>query len=170
MRVTNIFITSILCFLISSAFSQDEFTLAKRGEKAPDFSFEIKPGQTKNLSDLKGKVVLVNFFAIWCGPCRQELPHLEKEVYEKYKGNKDFELLIFGREHNWKTVDSFRVANNFSMPFYPDMGRKIFSVYAGQNIPRNFVIDKTGRIVYASVGFTEEEFAELKKVLAGLLN
>jgi thiol-disulfide isomerase/thioredoxin len=164
--------TILVLFLLVAgitAFGQDEFTKVKNGAAAPDFSFEIKPGQAKKLSDLKGKVVLLNFFATWCGPCRQELPHLEKEVFEKYNSNKDFELLIFGREQNWKTVDSFKVANHFSMNFYPDEGRKIFSVYAGQNIPRNFLIDKSGKVVYTSVGYSDEEFKKLKDTLAGLL-
>jgi thiol-disulfide isomerase/thioredoxin len=164
------FLFLIVIFLTGFAvFGQDEFTLVKPGTPAPDFSFEVKPGQTKKLSDLKGKIVLVNFFATWCGPCRQELPILQKEVFEKYKSNKDFELLIFGREHNWKTVDSFKIANNFTMNFYPDMGRKIFSVYAGQNIPRNFIIDKTGKVVYTSVGYEKKEFAVLEKKLEELL-
>jgi thiol-disulfide isomerase/thioredoxin len=82
-----------------SLAAQDEFTLVKIGDKAPDFSFSTEKGQAKKLSDLKGKVVWINFFATWCGPCRQELPHLQKEVYNKLKNNKNFELIILGREH-----------------------------------------------------------------------
>lgn len=152
-----------------TAFGQDEFTMVKNGSVAPDFSFEAKPGQTKKLSDLKGKVVLINFFATWCGPCRQELPVLQKNIFEKYKSDKNFELLIFGREHNWKTVDSFKVANNYKMNFYPDVERKIFAAYASQNIPRNFLIDKTGKIVYSSIGYSEEEFKKLEAEVARLL-
>jgi peroxiredoxin len=144
-----------------SLFAQDEFTLVKEGQKAPDFTFETTPGKTAKLSDLKGKVVWINFFATWCGPCRQELPHLQKEVYNKLKNNKNFELIILGREHSWEEINKFKTEQKFDMPFYPDNGRKVFSLYAKQNIPRNFIIDKEGKVVVSSTGFTEKEFGEI---------
>ena len=110
-------------------FAQDEFTLVKMGDTAPDFSFSTENGQTKKISELKGKVVWINFFATWCGPCRQELPHLQKEVYDKLKSNKNFELIILGREHSWKEINKFKTDNKFNMPFYPDTGRKVFSAF-----------------------------------------
>jgi peroxiredoxin len=131
------------------------------GDKAPDFSFAAENGQTKKLSELKGKVVWINFFATWCPPCRQELPNLQKEVYDKLKNNPNFELIILGREHSWEEINKFTSEQKFTMPFYPDMGRKVFSLYAKQNIPRNFIIDKEGKIAVASTGFTEKEFAEI---------
>ena len=155
--------------LSTSLFAQDEFTKAKQGEQAPDFTFETAPGKTQKLSDLKGKVVWINFFATWCPPCRKELPHLQKEVYDKYKNNDDFVLIILGREHNWDEVNKFKTEQGFTMPFYPDPERKVFSVYADQNIPRNFVIDKKGKIVVSSIGFEEEEFESIKQKVETLL-
>ena len=160
---------TILLFFACTIFAQDDFTLVKEGEKAPDFTFQTLDGQTKKLSDLKGKVVWINFFATWCPPCRKELPHLQKEVYDKYKDNKNFVLLIFGREHTWDEVNKFKKDQHFTMPFYPDPKREIFSIYAKQNIPRNFIIDKNGKIVVAATGFTEKEFENIKNKVAGLL-
>lgn len=157
--LVSIFLIAAIAIQVKA---QDSFTLAKINSPAPAFTFESKPGTKQQLSDLKGKVVLVTFFATWCGPCRAELPHIQKDIFQKYADNPNFELLIFGREHDWETVNKFKKDQGFTMPFYPDPERKIFSLYASQNIPRNFVIDKKGNIVYASVGFNEEDFAKMK--------
>nr|WP_320000756.1 TlpA disulfide reductase family protein [uncultured Draconibacterium sp.] len=167
MKKLTIFI--FLVFFAMSTFAQDEFTLVKEGDAAPDFSITMKDGSTKKLSDLKGKVVWINFFANWCPPCRKELPHLEKEVYQKLKENKNFEVLVIGREHDWATVNKFKADNNYTLPFYPDAERDIFSKYAKQNIPRNFIIDKDGKIAVASIGFKEDEFNKIIEKVHKLL-
>ena len=118
-----------------------------------------------NIADLKGKTLLITFFATWCGPCRKELPHIQTEIYNKYKKNPNFELLILGREHNWEEVNKFKEANKFSMPFYPDPERKIYSKFAGQYIPRNFVVSAEGKVVYSSIGFDEKDFKKLKETI-----
>ncbi|MCG6188565.1 TlpA family protein disulfide reductase [Maribellus maritimus] len=163
-----IFIAFLFLFT-GSMFAQDEFTMAKKGEKAPDFTFETAPGKMQKLSDFKGKVVWINFFATWCPPCRKELPHLQKEVYDKYKDNKDFVLIILGREHSWDEINTFTSEQGFTMPFSPDPDRKVFSIYAKQNIPRNFIINKDGKIVESSIGFEEKEFNAMKEKVENLL-
>ena len=165
----HLFLISILFIFSINLFSQDEATLVKVGDKAPNFTIELENGKTKQLSELKGKVVWINFFATWCPPCRQELPHLQREVYDKLKNNPNFELIILGREHTWAEINKFKADNKFNMPFYPDLERKVFSLYAKQNIPRNFIIDKEGKIAIASTGFTEKEFAEIIEKLEKLL-
>ena len=169
MKSKQLFLVFCLFIFSLSLLAQDEFTLVKEGQKAPDFSFSTENGQAKKLSDLKGKVVWINFFATWCGPCRQELPHLQKEVYDKLKINKSFELIILGREHSWEEINKFKTDNKYNMPFYPDTGRKVFSLYAKQNIPRNFIIDKEGKVVVSSTGFTEKEFEEIVEKVEKLL-
>jgi len=158
MKTKQLLISFAFLVCAATLSAQDEFTLVKVGDTAPDFSFATENGQTKKLSELKGKVVWINFFATWCGPCRQELPHLQKEVYDKLKSNKNFELIILGREHSWAEINKFTTDNKYNMPFYPDAGRKIFSLYAKQNIPRNFVIGKDGKIAVTSIGFEKKEF------------
>lgn len=165
----QLFLSLCLFALAFSLSAQDEFTLVKVGDTAPDFSVQTKEGKTLKLSELKGKVVWINFFATWCPPCRKELPHLQKEVYNKHKDNKNFVLLILGREHSWEELDKFATEQKFNMPFYPDVERKVFSLYAKQNIPRNIIIDKNGKIAVSSGGFEEKEFAELVTKMEKLL-
>jgi len=169
MKKKKIILLVTLLTFTTCIFAQDEFTMIKKGDDAPDFSITMEDGSVKTLSDLKGKVVWVNFFATWCPPCRKELPHLDKDVYQKLKDNKNFEVLVIGREHDWATLNKFKADNNFSLPFYPDAEREVFSKYAKQNIPRNFIIDKDGKIVIASIGFKEEEFNEMIQTVNELL-
>ncbi len=170
MKAKYFFLTLLLFAFTLNLFAQDEFTLIKQGEKAPDFTFETAPGKTQKLSDLKGKVVWINFFATWCSPCREELPILQKEVFDKYKNNKNFVLIILGREHSWDEINKFIKEQGLTMPFFPDPERKVFSVYAKQNIPRNFIIDKDGKIAISTVGYEKEEFKKTEQKLATLLN
>jgi thiol-disulfide isomerase/thioredoxin len=158
----NTIVLLVSFFLVLTLRAQDDFTLVKKGTPVPEFTFESSPGVNRNISGLKGKVVLITFFANWCGPCRQELPHIEKEIYLKHAHDTNFELLIFGREHDWATVNKFKKEQHFTMPFYPDTGRVIFKKFAGQNIPRNFLLDRDGKIVYATVGFNKKDFNNLK--------
>jgi len=158
---------SLILYILGgySCFAQEETTFVKLAGPVPDFNFEISPGLTKSISELKGKTVLITFFATWCGPCRKELPHIQSDIYNKYKKNPNFELLVFGREHSWEEVNKFKAENKFTMPFYPDAERKIYSKFAGQYIPRNFLISKDGKILFSSIGFDEKDFSALKEMI-----
>lgn len=147
------------------SFAQEETTLVKLGDPVPVFEFEKSPGVKQSISEFKGKTVLITFFASWCGPCRSELPHIQSDIYNKYKNNDRFELLIFGREHSWEEVDKFRADNKYSMPFYPDPERKIYAKFAGQYIPRNFLISSEGKVLFSSIGFQEKDFKTLKELI-----
>ena len=163
----------LLIIMLGFSFSltaQDEFTHAREGSKAPDFSYTTIDGTSQSLSNLKGKVVWITFFATWCGPCRKELPHLEKEVYQKYKDHQDFKLLVVGREHTKDEIEKFINDTGHNLPFIPDPKREIYGKYAKQNIPRNFIIDKTGKIAVSSVGFNEQDFNAKVEKLEQLLN
>ena len=150
------------CMLLLSqilGFSQEEKDLVKAGQHVPEFSFQDSEGNIHAISDYKGKVVLINFFATWCGPCKKEFPSLEKELWDKYK-NKGLVVLSFGRGHNWDEIKKF---NNgmYSFPMYPDPERKVFDKFAEKAIPRNYVVDKNGKIIHISIGFTHSEFREM---------
>jgi peroxiredoxin len=144
----------------------DTATLTKTGDKAPAFTCRTIDGKTIDISKLQGKVVMINFFATWCGPCNLELPVVQKNIWYKYRDNLNFVLIIIGREHSEKEVSDFVAAKHFTMPFAPDPKREIFKLYATQNIPRNVIIGRDGRIVYQGSGYSEEEFTRLENILA----
>jgi len=170
MKTTTSLLTTILLFFTVNLMAQDEFTFVNEGQKAPDFTITMENGVKKSLSGLEGKVVWLKFFATWCPACRKELPHLQEAVYEEFKNRDDFEVLVIGREHTWEEVNKFKAEHNYSLPFYPDPEREIFSKYAKQNIPRNFVIDKDGNIAVSSTGYNKEDFEEIINKVAALLS
>ena len=157
----------LLLFIYSSArgFAQEETTMIKISDQVPTFDFESSPVVKQNITKQKGKLVLITFFATWCGPCRKELPHIQSDIYNKYKNNPKFQLLIFGREHKWAEVNKFKVENKFNMPFYPDTKRKIYSKFATQFIPRNFLISPEGKVLFSSIGYNEKDFKELTDMI-----
>jgi thiol-disulfide isomerase/thioredoxin len=112
---------------------------------------------------------MINFFATWCPPCNLELPVLQANIWEKYKDDPSFVLIILGREHSEKEVADFAKSRNFTMPFAPDPDRSIYKLFATQYIPRNVIVGKDGRIVYQNRGYTKEEFEDIEKLIADKL-
>jgi peroxiredoxin len=151
--------------VFAAAGDEAQTTKVKAGDKAPDFTCLTLDGKEFTLNKQKGKVVVVNFFATWCGPCMVEMPHLEKEVYLRHKDRKDFALVVIGREHKASELEKFKKDKSFAVPIAPDPKREIYEKYAEKYIPRTFVIGRDGTVKLASVGYTEAEFKEMVKTI-----
>ena len=143
-------------------------TIVKKGDKAPDFTVEMVDGSKVQLSKLKGKVVLINFWATWCPPCREELKHVQKQIIDHFKG-KDFVFLPISRGEKKEVVEAFRKKMDYTFPMGLDPKQSIYKLYASNYIPRNFLVGKDGKIIYLSVGYTPEEFAEMIAIIEAAL-
>lgn len=166
MKKVSLTLLLLLLSLSISLAQTDRTTLVRIGSKAPAFVCTTIDGQTIDINKSKGKIIMINFFATWCGPCKTELPILQKNIWEKYKNRTDFSLIILGREHTAAEVKAFVESNKFTMPFAPDPDRKLFSLYATQNIPRNVIIGKDGNVLFQSTGYSENEFKSIEILLA----
>ena len=161
-KLLSFLIVSLLMQATYSQTDKDSTNLLKVGDDMPEFTLLALDGKSLTSDDLYGKVVLVNFFATWCVPCNLELPLVEKDIWSKYKDNKDFVLLIIDREEKPGKVKTFVEKKKWAMPFYLDEKKDVYSKFATKFIPRNYLFDKEGILVINSMGFKKEEFDVLK--------
>ncbi len=142
----------------------DESSVLKVGDEAPEFTLTMTDDKEFSLTQARGDVVLINFFATWCGPCRVELPHIQK-IWEARKENPRFRLLVIGREETMETVKLFCEENGFTFPAAPDPDRVVFSMFAHDLIPRTLVISPEGKIIFSQAGFYEPDVEKLEALL-----
>lgn len=161
---------------ISGAIAQKEIPadygyIVKIGQQIPDFSMELTNGKSVKMADLKGKVVMVQFTASWCGVCRKEMPHIEADIWKKYKDNPNFALYGIDLDEPKDVVEKFAKLIPVTYPLALDPKGGIFYQFAEKNagVTRNVIVDKTGKIVFMTRLYKEEEFQEMKKVIAELL-
>lgn len=121
------------------------------GFPAPNFTFPDLNGQRVSLFDHRGKVVLVNIWATWCPPCRQEMPSMQK-LYDKFKGE-DFEILAVSIDSTGReAVDPFMQSMNLTFPALLDSHEEIGTLYGITGVPESFIIDKQGIVVEKIIG------------------
>ena len=135
-------------------------TLIHAGDVAPDFTVEMLDGSRITLSELRGKVVLVNFWATWCPPCRQEMSHMQEGVIDRFAGS-DLVVLPISRGEKRETVEKFIEKMGYGFPVGLDTDQSIYSKYASNYVPRSVVINREGEVVYVAVGYDEQIAQEI---------
>ncbi len=118
--------------------------LAVSSTPAPDFALQARGGQTINLSQYKGQVVMINFWATWCGPCRQEMPLLEN-IYKKYN-KMGFTLLGVNVEPDSKPAEDWLKATPVSFPVLFDKESKVSKLYQVSGMPSTVIVDRKGNV------------------------
>ncbi len=167
----NKMLTAILVMILTSGLlitgcSAGSEPTATVGKAAPDFELQNLEGQSISLSDLKGKPVLINFWATWCGPCVFEMPYLQ-EIHDEWSG-KGLMVLAINRGESSSKVEQFLQSNNLSLPVLLDTKLDVFRRYNIRSIPTTFFIDKDGIIQVKVIGaFPNKEAIEnrLSKIM-----
>lgn len=128
------------------------------GSPAPAFQLHSAASTDLSLSDLKGQVVLINFWASWCGPCRQEMPVLE-QLYKKYK-SAGFTLLGVNVEPKSADAEGFLKSTPVSFPILFDPDSKVSKLYEVSGMPSTVILDRNGKVRYIHHGYKPGEESE----------
>lgn len=138
------------------------------GKPAPDFTLKTLAGQEVSLSSLRGKVVLLNFWATWCPPCREEIPSMVR-LNEAMAG-KPFQMLAVSIDDGGKdAVEAFLKRGGYNLPALLDPGQKVGAMYGITGVPETFVIDPKGVILKKVIGPIDWNHPEVKNFLEQLM-
>ncbi len=137
---------------------------------APDFALKDLDGKTQRLSAYRGKVILVNFWATWCPPCRREMPSMER-LYQKLKGE-PFQILAVNQNEDFDLVFVFtgQLDPAPTFPLLLDEKSTVPKQWGVQGLPTSFIVDKQGRIAYRAVGGREFDHPNLEALLHKLIH
>ncbi len=172
------FFAAILCCLLMFSVDAAERKQPKLGHRltalpepvaAPDFTLENMDEDKFSLKDYRGKVVLLNFWATWCPPCRREMPSMER-LHQNLKG-KDFIVLAINQmedgDHVFAYTGQLEVDPTFTILF--DKDSTVSRAYHVQGLPTTYLIDKQGRIRFRAIGGREFDHPEVEKQIRMLM-
>lgn len=148
----------LLAFTFTPSAKADPQQLT--GKAAPDFTLKMTSGQTVKLSALKGKVVLVDFWATWCPPCRASLPHVQALSADASKAKEGLIVLAVNAREDKGTIETFTTKNKFSFPVPMDAEGATMGAYGVRGIPTTVVIGRDGTVKKVFVGFGGEQSAK----------
>lgn len=156
----------------SEVVADERGYIVKVGDMVPNIDINLLDGTSFNISELKGKVVMLQFTASWCGVCRKEMPFIEREIWNVYKDNPDFALYGIDLKESKEETEAFAAAIPVTYPLTLDLEGKSFYSFCGEGagVTRNIILDREGKIIMLTRLFDEAEFAQMVEVIDNELN
>lgn len=164
LKQTSLVLTA-LCLLLSSWLASAN--ARELSGPAPDFTLVTREGETVQLADLKGKVVMINFWASWCAPCRQEMPFLD-EMYKDFK-RAGFVLLGVNLDQNSAAAEKFLADVPVTFPVLMDPKGDVAKLYNNRAMPSSFFVDREGQLAYLHMGYRPGEEEKYRQTVRKLL-
>ncbi|MDF1567008.1 MAG: TlpA disulfide reductase family protein [Spirochaetaceae bacterium] len=154
--------------VVEERLTAEGFAIAPERPEAPDFTLKTLGGEERSLSSYQGSVVFLNFWATWCGPCRVEMPSMDR----LYQGIDDdrFEIVAVDLQEDRKTVEEFAEELGFTFPILLDEKGIAGSMYGISGIPTTFLIDKNGGLVARLVGSREWDTKDFRETIGMLMD
>jgi len=153
----------LIAFVVSSVATHG----IERDTPAPDFTLPSNKDSNIRLADLRGQVVMINFWATWCGPCRQEMPLLE-ELYVKYQPA-GFQLLGINIEEDSEAAQELAEEIGISFPVLFDTENSVSQLYDVDAMPSTLFVDRNGDFRYLHKGYQPGDEEDYKKVIQALI-
>ena len=139
----------------------------KEGTAIVDFQLDLLGGGSRTLSSYKGKVVFLNFWATWCGPCRQEMPSMER-LYQRLN-DKGLEILAVNLQEDDKTVQKFVDEYELTFPVLLDRSGRVGSTYGARSIPTTYIVSREGYVIAGTIGTREWDTEQYVRFFERLL-
>ncbi len=139
-----------------------------RERPCPVFKAKAVDGRELSTRTLHGRVIVVDIWATWCQPCVHELPHIERDLWARYRG----EVIVLGiaAGESEATVRSFNARAQLTFPLVADPERHLYGLFPGNAIPRTYVIDRNGQIIQQYIGYSPETVRSIVKAVEHELN
>ncbi len=184
MRNTCLYLAALVLSLLAGSSSAQGLEteipakygyIVKLGQAVPDFELELPDGSKVDLKSLRGKVVMLNFTATWCGECRKRMPRIENEIWQKHKDDPGFSLYAIHVQDPKDKVLELKRQMGSTYPIALDPEAENFFRFSGRGargagVPRAVIIDRSGRIVFATGYYRDDEFDEIKRLISELLS
>lgn len=156
----------------SEVVADERGYIVKVGDMVPNIDINLLDGTSFNISELKGKVVMLQFTASWCGVCRKEMPFIERDIWNVYKDNPDFALYGIDLKESKEETEAFAAAIPVTYPLTLDLEGKSFYSFCGEGagVTRNIILDREGKIIMLTRLFDEAEFDQMVEVIDNELN
>ena len=169
----RIFFIIFLSFIFMTAQAQNNLNKGykvKVGDQAPKIDLKLLDGQIINNENIRGKVVVFQFTASWCSVCIKEMPHLEKEVWQRFKVD-DFILIGVDLMEELEVVKEFILNTEVTYPFTIDSDGSFFELFTlpKAGVTRNIVLNQEGKISFLTRLYDEKEFAQMIEHIDQLL-
>jgi len=165
-QMAAIIIAIMVLIANGQTYAQQTMQAMPGNPVAKNFKLKNLDGEFVSLSDFKGKVVMINFWATWCPPCRKEMPSMQR-AWEQYQKN-DIMMLAVHIGGDVDEIWSFVSEYNLDFPVLIDGNSKVSNAWPILGIPTSFVIDKQGKIAYRAIGGREWDSPQLMQMMLSL--
>ena len=163
-----VFIVAIVIVLFSVKREETPRTKAVVGLNAPEFSLSDPSGKTYTLSELKGSVVFINFWATWCPPCIEEMPSIQN-LYNGFKDKKEFRMVTILFKDDYGKAMAYLKQNNYAIPVLIDGNGKAAKAYGVTGVPETYIVDKQGVLRQKVIGPADWNSTEADSLISNLL-